>query len=228
MGGTGWDPPLEKICYVVFDGSPQTNIKTYEAVSQHLKATTISDFAWAGGKTRPGLARLEWALRQTSRLCSPGWHKSPKQPAIQINVISLMLIIIQYNNPSELRVLGAQAMLEYRSLAFRLKFNTYSVHTYVCRSFLSTSLLDILFITIVFTNQIFPKKMPTIMKTFTATSTSSLASPASRTSSSTCGIGRHHHHSYQHSDRRLGHHRWDAQDTVTGGALEDLLRGMSS
>ena len=36
------------------------------------------------------------------------------------------------------------------------------------------------------------------------------------------------HHSYQHSDRRVGHHRWDAQDTVTGGALEDLLRGMSS
>ena len=37
-----------------------------------------------------------------------------------------MFTMIQYNNPSELRVLGAQAMLEYRSLAFRLKFNTYS------------------------------------------------------------------------------------------------------
>ena len=35
-----------------------------------------------------------------------------------------MFTMIQYNNPSELRVLGAQAMLEYRSLAFRLKFNT--------------------------------------------------------------------------------------------------------
>ena len=65
-------PQLEKIRYVVFDGSPMTNIKTKEAVSQHLNATTISDFAWAGRKTRPGLARLEWALRQASRLCSPG------------------------------------------------------------------------------------------------------------------------------------------------------------
>ena len=52
-------PQLEKIRYVVFDGSPMTNIKTKEAVSQHLNATTISDFAWIGRKTRPGLARLE-------------------------------------------------------------------------------------------------------------------------------------------------------------------------
>ena len=118
-----------------------------------------------------------------------------------------MLIMIQYNNPSELRVLGAQAMLEYRSLAFRLSLTrTVYLYTYVCRSFLSTSLLDILFITIVFTNQIFPKNLPTIMKTFTATSTSSLASPASRTSSSTCGIGRHHHHSHQHHHHQH-HHR---------------------
>ena len=57
MWDTGWDPPFGK--NVVFDGSPQTNIKTKEAVSQHLNATTISDFAWAGGKTRPGLARVE-------------------------------------------------------------------------------------------------------------------------------------------------------------------------
>ena len=34
-------------------------------------------------------------------------------------------ILLQYNNPSELRVLAAQAMLEYRSLAFR------QVHKYV-------------------------------------------------------------------------------------------------
>ena len=52
-------PHWKKIRYVGFDGSPKTNIKTKEAVSQHLNPTTISDFAWAGRKTRPGLARLE-------------------------------------------------------------------------------------------------------------------------------------------------------------------------
>ena len=65
-----------------------------------------------------------------------------------------MFAMIQYNNPSELRVLGAQAMLEYRSLAFRLKFNTYSVHTTHMSVDLSSQ-HHILFITIIFTNQIF-------------------------------------------------------------------------
>ena len=40
-------------------------------------------------------------------------------------LFNYILHLLQYNNPSELRVLAAQAMLEYRSLAFR------QVHKYV-------------------------------------------------------------------------------------------------